>query len=125
MKSTSRHSLHTGEVIGSIPIAPTIKSLCLVGFFGSRNFSHPAGVGRTEPKHGTWTRGKSVEYVRAMFARDDLQKGGERSRRYKLPDLTIELNERRPFAIAGQGFKFQLHHHNDASAALKVIFCGG
>jgi hypothetical protein len=44
-------------------------------------------------------------------------KGGKGRGRYELPDLTIELNERRSLAIAGQGFKFQLHHHNDVGAA--------
>src|SRR5215471_7959562 len=54
----AEQDLHTGEVVGSIPTAPTI----LLGFLGTTR-NKPAPLG----SNGTLRRGADVEYIRRLF----------------------------------------------------------
>jgi hypothetical protein len=58
--------LHTGEVQGSIPCAPTRTALIYWAFSTPQKF-HSATDGKTMRKHARWTRGKSVDFVHAAF----------------------------------------------------------
>jgi hypothetical protein len=63
-----QNSLHTGEVIGSIPIAPTIKTPAFTDIFTFTPSASSASNSRTKPEDDASTRGKSVDFVHGAFA---------------------------------------------------------
>lgn len=56
--------LHTGEVVGSIPTAPTIKSPVFPDISRVASPAYSASDGRTKREDDAATRGKSVDSVR-------------------------------------------------------------
>jgi len=60
-------SLHTGEVVGSIPTAPTSKKPGFGALFSTPCKRDLAVRGRTSHEHGAYERAKSVQVVRSMF----------------------------------------------------------
>jgi hypothetical protein len=68
LSSAGERSLHTGEVVGSIPTAPTNKNPNNKHFSAPLQKRHTAVCGRTPHEHGPPRRAKSVQYVRFMFS---------------------------------------------------------
>jgi hypothetical protein len=61
-------SLHTGEVVGSIPTAPTTNPLFAVNFCAVDS-SRPATRNRTQHETNVTIREKSVDFVLRVFMR--------------------------------------------------------
>jgi hypothetical protein len=102
--SAGERSLHTGEVQGSIPCAPTIKTPCLLGFSHSRNFLSPqhhaersrirnADSCKIRVKCWPIVRSTSVEDIRLRRALSDRRDGAEILRHVcSLPNSQTKTN---------------------------------
>src|SRR5262245_7600846 len=69
LSSAGERSLHTGEVVGSIPTAPTIKSPVKSAFTAPRRFGPLGSFGQNKAGNDASTRGKSVDFVPHLFSR--------------------------------------------------------
>jgi hypothetical protein len=67
LSSAGERSLHTGEVVGSIPTAPTTKSSDLLGFSANHQNQLATVRDATKREHDGSNRGKSGDFDHRSF----------------------------------------------------------
>src|SRR5262249_18054780 len=67
LSSAGERSLHTGEVVGSIPTAPTTKSSDLLGFSANHQNQLATVRDATKREHDGSSRGKSGDFDHRSF----------------------------------------------------------
>src|SRR6516165_7492717 len=79
-------------------VRPPQKPSVLLGFLHLLELVRLAVIGRTEPKLGTSTRGKSVECVLGMFVVGPLVQNEKQS---PMPDVGVHIGSRRHHSTVG------------------------